>query len=57
MTETKPKGKVMAASAKAARRLGRNDMANTREVLLNLVTDNKRKALKPCPSTDGQGNA
>jgi len=37
----------MAASTKEARRLGRNDMANTREVLINLVSENKRKVLKP----------
>ena len=36
----------MAASTKAARRLGRNDMANTCEVLINLVNANKRKVLK-----------
>jgi hypothetical protein len=37
---------VMAASTKAARRLGRNDMANISEVLLNLVNTNKRKVLR-----------
>ena len=36
----------MAASTKVARRLGRNDMANTCEVLINLVSENKRKVLK-----------
>jgi len=40
---------VMAASTKAARRLGRNEMANVREVLINLVSANKRKVLKTCP--------
>ena len=40
------KAAVMAASTKAARRLGRNDMANSREVLLNLVTGKERKVLK-----------
>jgi len=36
----------MAASTEAARRLGRNDRANTCEVLINLVSENKRKVLK-----------
>jgi hypothetical protein len=36
----------MAASTMVARRLGRNDMANACEVLLNLVSENKRKVLK-----------
>jgi len=36
----------MAASTKAARRLGPSDKANRCEVLLNLVTGNKRKVLK-----------
>ena len=36
----------MAASTKAARRLGRNDMANVCEVLINLVNASKRKVLK-----------
>jgi len=35
----------MAASTKAARRLGPSDMANTCEVLINLVSENKRKVL------------
>ena len=39
----------MAAGTKAARRLGRNEMANVREVLINLVNGNKRKVLKTCP--------
>ncbi len=36
----------MAASTKAARRLGWNDVANACEVLLNFVNENKRKVLK-----------
>ena len=37
---------AMAASTKAARRLGPSDKANISEVLLNLVSENKRKVLK-----------
>ena len=43
---------VMAASTKAARRLGRNDKANTCEVLINLVKIDKRKVLKPTVTFD-----
>ena len=43
---------VMAASTEAARRLGRNDMANIREVLLNLVNANKRKVPKLAAARD-----
>ena len=46
---------IMAASAKAARRLGLNDTANLCEVLINLVNANKRKALKlQRPRTPGK---
>jgi hypothetical protein len=46
------KASAMAASTKAARRLGRNDMANRSEVLLNLVIADKRKVLKLAAARD-----
>lgn len=42
----------MAASTEVARRLGRSDMANISEVLLNLVSENKRKVLKLATARD-----